>query len=779
MFTLLRSLIQSLTGKNGRRAALMLALGAVSLRAAATDYYVSSTGSNSNPGTSTSPWQTIARVNSQVFLPGDRVLFEGGRTFAGPMLLDSGDGGSATDPVVVTSYGTGRATLNGGTGSALRLVAVTGAKVIQLNVVGDGRNTGNNQGVGVSIQRCSDVTVDYVDASGFQRCGIGMFSSANVKVIHVRAYLNGYAGILSHFDQTVTSPALNSNLYVGYSVAESNPGDPTWTTNHSGNGILLTRVAGALIEYCEAFDNGYEQNNAVAGGPVGIWTAVRASNVTIQYCISHDNKRGKATADGGGFDLDGGVTNSTIQYCYSYNNIGCGYLLYEYGSGTPFQNNVVRYNVSENDQQGGVVIGGTAAVANCQVYNNTIYNTNGSRLVYLERPENITNFKLYNNIFMTSGTLSIPSASASAVGYLNNLYYSSSNAYSFQGYSTLNGWADATGQEKLNGQLRGQKVNPLLTAAGSGERLTNPQQLAQLNAYRLQNGSPAANTGLNLNSQFSLSVGNRDFYGSTLPQGAGYDVGAHELVAGTVTPTPVSPVNRAANPGFEADGVATPTPAGWAAFGSTTASYTSAGSPPRSGVYRLSHYSATDYQVSTYQIISNLPTGMYTFRAWVQSSGGQPAARLVAKNFGGTTKTTNIVASSTYQQFAVTDINVTNGQCQIDIYSSALGGQFLRVDDVEFVAQSSARSSVLASQPATATADLALFPNPADAATVSLSAGPWVRVVVRDLAGRQCMTQPVTGAGTLVTTGLAAGLYVVEAYRADGTKSQQRLQVQK
>jgi hypothetical protein len=96
MFTLLRSLIQSLTGKNGRRAALMLALGAVSLRAAATDYYVSSTGSNSNPGTSTSPWQTIARVNSQVFLPGDRVLFEGGRTFAGPMLLDSGDGGSAT-----------------------------------------------------------------------------------------------------------------------------------------------------------------------------------------------------------------------------------------------------------------------------------------------------------------------------------------------------------------------------------------------------------------------------------------------------------------------------------------------------------------------------------------------------------------------------------------------------------------------------------------------------------------------------------------------------------
>ncbi|UCG59098.1 MAG: hypothetical protein JSU70_06235, partial [Phycisphaerales bacterium] len=47
------------------------------------DYYVSPAGSDSNPGTLSEPWRSIAKVNDTDFGPGDRVHFEGGQRFAG------------------------------------------------------------------------------------------------------------------------------------------------------------------------------------------------------------------------------------------------------------------------------------------------------------------------------------------------------------------------------------------------------------------------------------------------------------------------------------------------------------------------------------------------------------------------------------------------------------------------------------------------------------------------------------------------------------------------
>ncbi len=53
----------------------------------------------------------------------------------------------------------------------------------------------------------------------------------------------------------------------------------------------------------------------IGNGPVGIW-AYEADSVIIQHCISYKNKTSKGGEDGGGYDLDGGTTNSVIQYCY-------------------------------------------------------------------------------------------------------------------------------------------------------------------------------------------------------------------------------------------------------------------------------------------------------------------------------------------------------------------------------------------------------------------------------------------------------------------------------
>ena len=74
----------------------------------------------------------------------------------------------------------------------------------------------------------------------------------------------------------------------------------------------------ALVEYCESLFNGWDQP-WTGNGPVGIWTH-DADRVTIQHCIAHHNR--STALDGGGFDFDGGVTNSVLQYNYSHDNFG-------------------------------------------------------------------------------------------------------------------------------------------------------------------------------------------------------------------------------------------------------------------------------------------------------------------------------------------------------------------------------------------------------------------------------------------------------------------------
>ena len=77
-------------------------------------YFVSSSGSDRNSGSLDHPWQTIERVNKQAFRGGDRILFEGGQSFDGTIYLGPDDRGSKEAPIAISSYGTGRARINGG-----------------------------------------------------------------------------------------------------------------------------------------------------------------------------------------------------------------------------------------------------------------------------------------------------------------------------------------------------------------------------------------------------------------------------------------------------------------------------------------------------------------------------------------------------------------------------------------------------------------------------------------------------------------------------------------
>ncbi len=87
----------------------------------AVDYYVSSSGSDSANGLSSStPWKTIAKVNQEFYRlnPGDRILFKRGEIFGGT--LTPAKSGTSGSPIVIGAFGTGQAPIISG------FVTVTG-----------------------------------------------------------------------------------------------------------------------------------------------------------------------------------------------------------------------------------------------------------------------------------------------------------------------------------------------------------------------------------------------------------------------------------------------------------------------------------------------------------------------------------------------------------------------------------------------------------------------------------------------------------------------------
>jgi hypothetical protein len=494
----------------------LLAASLLSFSASATDYYLSARGNDSGPGTQDRPWATLALVNRADLRPGDRILLEGGQTFAGTLELN--DRGKT----IVTSYGTGIATIDGGNGSAIRIEGSDHLAVRNLRLRGAGRKAGNKAS-GLVIARSKDVELDRIEVFGFRGSGVDIDGVENGRITRIHAHENGFAGINS-------GGATSRNLYVGYCLAENNPGDPTVRANHSGNGIVIGHVRDAVIEYSEARYNGWDMP-WTGNGPVGIWTW-ESDRVTIQFCVSHHNR--STALDGGGFDFDGGVTNSVLQYNYSHDNFGTGYLICQYDGAGKFAGNIVRYNISQDDglkdHDAGILVWiGGPGMKDTAVYNNTVFNAKGSAVAFGvaesysgEMPE----FRFHNNIFVSRGP-QIRGGSNKGK-FIGNLYWSvGERGFDVDGHKDFNSWVAATGQEKFEGRLVGRFADPLLKKDGPG-LLTDPDVLPSLHEYQLLPGSPAIAGGIHLQAAFGIDPGKRDFYGNAVPAGKTPSVGAHE-----------------------------------------------------------------------------------------------------------------------------------------------------------------------------------------------------------------------------------------------------------
>lgn len=519
---------------------------AQTLLSTAKTYYVSPAGSDVNDGLSPAKaWKTIAKVDSAILAPGDKVLFEGGKTFTGFLYITAN--GSAGNTIKFASYGTGKAIINGGTGTAIYGYNCSYISIDSLVVTGGwnaATQTGND-GYGVFFYvdvaagaKLGEVAVNRCEVKGFAKSGIGFLSwpadgsqggYSKISVIGNNVHDNGACGIstLGPNGTAGSTAYAFSNVYIGYNRVYNNLGVKASTSNHSGNGILIGDAGAGTVEYNVAYNNGW-YNASHSGGPAAIW-CYDSKGIIFQYNEAHHNGTGTGTPDGDGFDLDGGAVNCIMQYNFSHDNYGAGFLLWEYGNQRiKNSGNVLRYNISQNDNtnNNNTTYGAISVGPNCNnntFYNNTLWCNKGSSVFVTGGTGN----KFYNNIFATQGTAPCITTTSGSF-YLNNDYYNSTSfkvKYAGSIYTTLANFRN-TGNEKQNGVAKGYSVNPQLTSPGTAGNVNtgNPNVITN---YLPLTGSQMINTGLNLTA-LGLNVGTKDFRKGVIPYGGGYDIGACE-----------------------------------------------------------------------------------------------------------------------------------------------------------------------------------------------------------------------------------------------------------
>ena len=438
-------------------------------------YYVSSSGNDSNAGTSSAaPWRTIAKVNASSFQPGDSILFQGGQTFTGAIISPSA--GTNTKPITFGSYGGGRATISSGSSNGFTSANQGGIIVRDLTFTG---TASTNQGILFTNGLASNVHLQNIQVigcvvSGYGQNGIAVTGTAGFAgyddvliqgcttsgCCTVATGGNGVSGI---YFIALTAYGINSagtnaafcNVVIANCISHDNVG--TLDTNWSGSGIFVAEALNALITNCLAYANGTSAAGA-QGGAVGIWFSDCVECV-IDGCESYGTGS-TAHIDGDGFDLDGGCFHCTIQNCYSHENAGAGFQIYCYNDGTVTTSDhcSVLNCVSINDgtdavnrptgNSSGIMIGSetTATQTNVRVAGNHVYQSNaGAWCVACYHDTSVTGIVTGNSFVVVGALVHVHNVTAPAALIFNgNDYYGTLNVlWNNTTFTSLTAWRAA------------------------------------------------------------------------------------------------------------------------------------------------------------------------------------------------------------------------------------------------------------------------------------------------------------------------------------------------
>ncbi|MEC4020183.1 right-handed parallel beta-helix repeat-containing protein [Streptomyces sp. H27-D2] len=472
-------------------------------RAGRTLYVDCAGGSDQAAGTGPrQPWRTLARVNRERLGPGATVRFKRGTRCVGTLTVrDSGERGA---PVRIDTYGTGAKPHIDGAGGT-DAVVVDNAEYVELRdleISNTGPAASRRRGVWIRLDDFGTghhyvlSGLDVHDVNGDDAKDAG--GSAGIE-------LDAFGSVRpTSFDDVLIQGNTvrrvdRSGINMGSSWddrPEHGDARTTWTpstrvrirgntvADTGGDGIVVQTSRNALVEHN---DISYFQQRS-AGYNAGLW-AWNADGTLFQFNeVSH----GSTTRDGMAFDLDAAQRNTVFQYNYSHDNEG-GFLLICNAENMVNDGGTVRYNVSRNDRNYGIVTGCEPATG-ARVHNNTISTDKPVDFVWRGGAlagSTVSVGTFSNNVFAGPAGSRLTDAFN---GYRNNLYHQV---------------ADPVAERDPAAVL----ADPRFAAPGAA----GPE------GVRLGADSPALRAGVPLPGD-----GGRDYWGNPLPQGTPPDIGAHQ-----------------------------------------------------------------------------------------------------------------------------------------------------------------------------------------------------------------------------------------------------------
>lgn len=431
-----------------------------------TTYYVSTSGSDSNSGTTTgSPFATLAAAQEQSLNPGDSILLNGGESFTGPLTIPYAGqvNGTSQDPITIGSYGTGQATINVSSGGPC--IFIGGASYITIQ---DLILTGNTSYPGIAAYKttaglATGLVIDNVTASGGEY-GIEIVGDSGggwslVSITDCVLHGNLNAGLAVSGPAATTTPAYAHKQFTITGVqAYSNAGNASNTSAATGLGIQIGSLNSGTITDCTTYSNGAD-NGATSLSPAGI-QLYNCIGVAVTGCISYSNTSG-TSALAAGYDLDYNCTNCRIANCVAYSNTGPGIMALTTQSNTAHSGNVINENLTWLNSGGAASYGEfytSGAVLSLNVSNNTFVGRTTSSVnppCVVMATTGLSGAVFSNNAFLQKSTGSVIVAGG-ALTTANALF--SQNAYELGGtnyvtwnstnYTTISAWTTAvTGQE--------------------------------------------------------------------------------------------------------------------------------------------------------------------------------------------------------------------------------------------------------------------------------------------------------------------------------------------
>ena len=506
-------------------------------------YFVSPDGNDAADGLSVkTAWKSIDKVNTIVFQPGDRILFEAGGVFHGQ--LKPQGSGSQEQPIVMSSFGgCGRPVIDLGSaeGAGILLENVSYWEIRGMEVtshapykIGTGRQgivvTASGQGHSLRHFVIKDNYIhDIWGQMGGHGKYVGYYSSGIlVRILRDRA----------SFSDPSYKPCTIDDVLIENNVLEriDKCGIVCWGAKHDviirrnhmdnigGDGIFVNGPYRGLIEYNVIRRTCMRAGDDDLPGDDGWWPHVAAcwiqntEETIMQFNEVYDTGRNLYNGDGFAYDFDFNCKRCIAQYNYSKNNHGFMLLMYN------IFENVTRYNISENDHTHLIQMQGPLEGDKSMIYNNIFYIDYGMADIdyFLTREPEKLGAKFWNNIFYATGQgrfrSCYTSGDTAVRKYDEDLHPNIPSGSIFLNNCYFGPWKNGIPDDP-----QALVADPKFIAPGTGG-----DGLHSLGGYALKSDSPCINAGI-----YIPSNGGQDFFGQCVNDGRP-DIGAFEFVGSGV-----------------------------------------------------------------------------------------------------------------------------------------------------------------------------------------------------------------------------------------------------